>query len=260
MEREMKDVFRLHRISAAVILAWVVSAGTMATSARADDPITYYNPSYSITLPSFELGGRNVTNIMLLQRGEDFSTTTAPLTATSGNTTVIDMSFFNYTTPVLEAVMLGLVQDLPNDAAGQKHVVIVMNSEAAAKVNNIAWGTLFTDTLESTVLSNIEIATGVGNYTQQERDAARQALIAFANGPMKNVPSLGPFNTPGSMWFEYVGFNTNINFNVVAFTEGKLIGEGFALQTVTVVPEPASALLLAGGALIAGLRSRTRKA
>lgn len=160
--------------------------------------------------------------------------------------------------PPLEALMLGLVHDLPNDAPGQVHVVMMVGDAAATAARNVAWGTLFRGTLEADIVDAIQLATSGRPFADIQ--PGLDTLFAFADGDAR-TGILVPPGTPLSAWFALgaaqPGQTTTSSFTVMAFSDGQVLGSGVASLAVAVaaVPEPATAtmwlaallLLLAAG-------------
>jgi hypothetical protein len=132
---------------------------------------------------------------------------------------------------------MGIVQDFPGDASGQKHVVLFMSDDAANLSNNIAWGTLFQNTLEDALIADIELATSGQDWPIIQ--PGLDAVSAFTNGDAMN---LGSESVPVSAWFATGG-----TFSVATWSDGTIIGSGFS--EITPVPEPATMSLLSIGVL-----------
>lgn len=154
--------------------------------------------------------------------------------------------------PVLErSFLLGIIEDLPNDPPGQQHAVLFMDVEAAQRIQHIAWGTIFSNTFENSLINAIQEATNNSDptYTQPFWDE----IDAFLQGDAKHG-HLGPNGTEGSAWF-----GPGEDFAIVAFSDGQIIGSGTSEWSATFepVPEPATMAVLALG--LAGIATRKRK-
>jgi hypothetical protein len=158
----------------------------------------------------------------------------------------------------LTGLILGLTSNLPGDAAGQKHVVMGLDSGAAAGLQNIAWGTTFTAYTEEAIANDIYNVAGIsraadGTPEAAIWDAAINELGAFANDTTGGA---------GQLWFKLAvtqpGETKTSNFSVMAWTDGQQIGTGVATVTQA-VPEPESYALGLAGLGVAGLMLRRRK-
>lgn len=162
----------------------------------------------------------------------------------------------------LDALLIGLVQGLPGDGTpDQKHIVLMMSDAAAAAAQHIAWGTLFTQTLEDQLIAALELMTSGQDFPVIQPGI--DAVDAFVNGDAVNG-ILGPGGMPISAWFGLgtpaPGTTVTSSFTVVAFSDGQIVGEGLAsVSAANVVPEPASGTLVAGGLLMTAVLSRRRR-
>jgi hypothetical protein len=196
--------------------------------------------AFNITLPNYA-----VTNIIVYNAGSPFATiqqgtASDPLTAGSpGPTTLTDTYLtadeigipgFVYTPG--ETFLLGVTSDLPGDAPGQKHLVVFANDTFAANAVDIAFGTLFPNTDEDTLVNDLITTSNVGD------------LFTFASGDAFSGPNGSIFFTPGD------------SFTAVAFSDGQIIGTGTSSFVTADAPEPAGwAVMLVG---LAGLYGATR--
>ena len=152
----------------------------------------------------------------------------------------------------LSGLLLGLTSNLPGDAPGQQHVVLMEDSGSASALQNVAWGTTFSTYLEGTIASDIHNVAGVtrgadGTPEAAAWDAALNELYTFAGDASSGA---------GSLWFPISatspGETKTSNFVVTAWSDGQQIGTGVASITQA-VPEPTTyAMGLAGLAVIAG--------
>ena len=152
-----------------------------------------------------------------------------PFTANNvGETTLTDP--FLKTNPIISTFLIGVTSDLPGDAPGQQHLVLFTNTSWAQAAQHIAWGNLFGPLLEEDAISdvaNVNWDSMFGDFTGLDQ---LNTSYAFAPGQA---------------------------FDVIAFSNGQIIGSGTSY--ITNVPEPATwALMLAGfgGLAFAGLRGR----
>lgn len=161
--------------------------------------------------------------------------------------------------PILDrSLLFGVIDNLPNDAPGQEHLVLFMNPTAAERVQNIAYGTIF-DTVvqgvqytEETIIDATEKVHS--ELSDDEKRPYYDILDVFRNTISKNA-NVGPSGTKGSIWFA-----PEEGFSIVTFSDGLTIGSGTnsVTKTLNPVPEPASMAVLAVGAL--GALRRRRKA
>lgn len=168
-------------------------------------------------------------------------------------TNTFDTDWFNVEAAeptVKQSLLIGIVQDLPNDAPGQKHVVLFMDTQAAALSNHIAWGTLFRNTLEENVIDDIELATSGQDFPII--DPAFDRLSEFTHGDGTHG-ILGPGGVEHSIFF-----GPNADFSIVAFSDGQILGSGTSTVNTTfrAVPEPASMAAMGMGLLALARRRR----
>jgi hypothetical protein len=232
----------LKKIAALALTTW-------ALAAQAGEPPLDIRLSYTVTtagnLPE-------ITSILTFNSYADGGGGVWWSASVPGQTlswTITDPFLKSSANPPVDALMVGLVQDLPGDAPGQKHVVLMMSSAAAQAATNIAWGTLFRNTLEEQLIADIELATS--GLPIEAIEPALNNLFDFAGGDARGG-ILGPGGVPIDAWFTVAGVQpgsvTSAGFKVMAFSTGQLIGEGTAFtDAVAVVPEPqAWAMWLAG--------------
>lgn len=191
-------------------------------------PGTWFT-SYTVDLSV----GEPVTDIMMLERTSSGGSITWPFSASGSGSTVLENPF-GHDEMVVESLLIGLVQDLPGDAPGQKHVVLFMNDYAASNALGIAWGTLFPTQLEDSLIAAIELATS--GQPHSIIDPGVNAVLEFGDHDA-TFGNLGPGGLPGTAWF-----GPGDSFTAVAFSTGQTIGAGTSQQNFvpTAVPEPAS--------------------
>jgi hypothetical protein len=224
----------------AVALAAVASMATAHAAATIPTAATY-----DITLPNFA-----VTDIVAYNLGSPFATveqgpSTSPQTAgTPGPTrltdtylTAAEIGIPGFVYVPGQTFLLGVTSGLPGDAPGQQHLVVFANNSFAQSAVNIAFGTLFPNTNETTLINDLTTEENVGD------------IFNFAAGDALTGPNGSIFFEPGD------------NFTAVAFSNGQIIGTGTSSFT-TDLPEPASwTLLVIGlGGLGAAMRSRRKDA
>lgn len=204
-----------------------------------------YHTSYTVNRP--DNADFEITNILLLERDDQGSGTTWPFRVDYGSTSTTLTNPFDLPRPPAQSLLVGLAHDLPNDAPGQEHVVLMMDDEAASLSNHIAWGTLFRNTLEENLIDDIKLAT-----SGQDWDIIQPGLDGLGTFAFNDADNgiLGPGGVSHTAWF-----TTGGSFTVMSFSDGAIIGTG--TSSVQAVPEPAS--LAAIGVGLATLARRRRK-
>lgn len=185
---------------------------------------------------------------MMYEETTTGSSLTWPFNAVSPGDTVL-YNPFPKSDPTTGALLLGITHDLPGDAPGQKHAVLFMDDYAASLAEHIAWGTLFRNTLEEGLISDIELATSGQDWPIIQ--PGLDGVSNFVNGDAK-TGILQPDGTPQSTLFAPTG-----SFTVMSFSDGTVLGHGVASEIQT-TPEPASMAFLGFGAL--ALIRRRKKA
>lgn len=214
----------------------------------------------------FELNGnwgRDVTHIVANMSGHavdnSYGWGSSAWAFSTSWTSHVELTFDTYwfnlnaAEPVLdESLFIGIVQDLPNDPPGQEHVVFFMDNDAANNVENIAWGTVFNNITEETVLGALH--DGIDGATQEIRDAGMDAVFDFLNNDCRDA-RVGPNGTQGSLWF-----GAGEDFSIMAFSDGTRGGDGTSEWSTEfqAVPEPASVSVVAGACLMLAFRRRKR--
>lgn len=203
-----------------------------------------YTNSYTFTLsPNFN----DVSNIIIFESGSGYGDTTWAFSVSDcgglGCTSTITNPFTS-PTPITSAFLLGITQNLPNDAPGQEHLVIFGNQAFAAAANGVDWGALFPNTNEDQLIADIQLATSGQSFATIQ--PGFDGINTFLNGDGANYG-----NTGNSVWF-----NVGAPIKVVAFSTGQIIGTGTASSTV--VPEPGGLALAIAGGLILGVALRRR--
>jgi hypothetical protein len=215
-------------------------------------PSDRYMTAYSVTL---QPGFPTVTNILMLEEGLGFGSTTWPFQADGDNpdfpVTTLLVNPFPHSEIPTTALLMGIATDFPGDAPGQQHVVLMMNPFAAALSQHIAWGTLFRNTLEEDLIAAIQLATSGQDFPIIT--PGLDSVSAFAHGDAGDG-ILGPGGIPQSAWFTPGGA-----FSVMGFSDGQLIGIGASDVTVA-APEPATIVYLSLALLAFPLLKRRRRA
>lgn len=151
---------------------------------------------------------------------------------------------FPKTDPVTRAILFGVATDLPgDDVEGQQHLVLFTNDAFALSARNIAFGTLFPSTNEaSLIVALLSLADGTST------DDDYSLIGSFAEGEALSGPN-------GD-----AGFGLGDTFTSIAFSDGRIIGNGRFFATPAVVdgvPEPATwAMLVIGFGAIGAIARR----
>lgn len=210
-----------------------------------------YNTSYTVDRPlndDFE-----ITNLFLLERGPFGGSATWAFRVDQDQPQVTITNPFPTDNLPAESLLIGLTHDLPGDAPGQKHVVLMMDDVAAALSNHIGWGTLFTHTLEDQLISDIELASSGQDWPIIQ--PGLDGIGTFTNGDAE-TGILAPGGIPRSAWFTFGG-----TFTVVAWSDGAIIGTGSSVGVPAAVPEPASIAVMGLGLVgLARRRAKSRSA
>lgn len=209
-------------------------------SANAASVATQYRTSYEVHIdPAWS----DVTNIMMFEDGG----TTWAFEAYPNNWNILENPFPK-DFPNASSLLIGLTQDLPGDAPGQQHVVLMMDDTAAALAENVAWGTLFGNTLEDQLIAAIALATSGQDWPIIQ--PGLDAVSTFANGDATDGIRDG-LAQPQSAWFATGG-----SFSVLTWSDGRRIGSGTSTITEVPVPEPTTATLLLSGLCALGTVAR----
>ena len=201
-----------------------------------------YFTRYTVTT---DLQSPPITHIVMLETDSlEFDsatlTMTRPFVANGYGVPTVLNNPFESTVPMQQSLLLGIVRDLPFDAPGQEHLVLMMDPVAASNAANIAWGTIFTSTLEEDLLAAVRLVSTNFDFQDPTVLAALDFVFDFGRNiaPQAN---LGPNGLPGSAWFATGGA-----FTVMAWSDAQVIGSGFGEVTVA-VPEPGSWALMGAG-------------
>jgi len=217
-----------------------------------------YTVSTDGTLPA-------ITNIITFNSYADTSTGSwfAARVPAASTATVIDDPFLKSSANApRDALMLGLVQDLPGDAPGQEHLVLMLANAAAGAARQIAWGTLFRQTLEADLIAALHTDTSGLPFEQIQPEIDK--LYTFAGGDARSG-ILGTTMQPIDAWFALPGVGpgqvATTGFTVMAFSDGQILGDGVAtVSAVAEVPEPQPGAMLLAGLAALGWLARRRTA
>ena len=215
----------------------------------------YFQTFYSVNLTDLN---RPVTNILVQEypganyaQRLNFPGPNAGIAA-AGAVTVLDDPFLNTDpTPNTISLGLGIVQDLPNDAAGQKHAVLFMNHSATLLSNGLSWGAAFPGVNEDQLIADLELGTSGGFNWGNDFNTLAPGLFNAAQF-MNSLASPGGIPGPGgSHTSPYFALpppqGIAVDFDVVAFSTGRVIGTGSVTQSqfgAAATPEPGTFLTL----------------
>ncbi|MBS1828890.1 MAG: hypothetical protein JST93_26545 [Acidobacteria bacterium] len=225
----------------------------------------FYQTTYTFDLTAIN---RPVTNLVAMEVPESLSPVFAqrfgyngPGTdvAAGGSVTSLAMPFLNDTgTPWTTSVLMGIVQDLPNDPEGQKHIVLFIDPATEALTTGVPWSAFFPEVLEEDLIAALELGTSGGLGWGNDFATLAPGLsdvAAFLNSLRAPGGLLGPGGEYTSPYFALPAPGAPAsNFVAVAFSDGQTIGTGSVIQTQlgdTDVPEPAT--LIPAAAAFAGL-------
>jgi len=232
----------------------------MASAARADvDDTIYDGLSYTVGELDFD-----VTNFVYAEEAPDFvgyppglfpsglqQTITWRLNppdslSAEGPDDSETLSVLNAFAPysnVTGTIAIGVASNLPGDEApGEEHLVLFVNDAFAQAAQGVAWSTLFPNTDEAELLSEVDTIT-----TNLDMENDYNGIFDFLRG---DAYANGLFFAPGD------------SFTVIAFTDGDIIGTGVSALTdaessigpTTPIPEPSTWVMLATGFLgLAGM-------
>lgn len=235
------------------LICLALSCLPLISQASTVAPAAFYQNSYTIDLTNTP---SPVTSILMQEfpgtccgQRMNFLDPTSGIAAASQVTTLTD-PFLNGV-PTSAALGIGVVQDLPNDAPGQKHLVIFMNSAASVLANGLNWGDILPAVDEDQTIANLELGTSGGLGWGNPFDVLAPGLdasIDFMNSlAAPGGLMLGPDSTLTSPYFDLPAPGSPAtDFVVVAFSTGQIIGSGSVVQTSfgdSTVPEPSTFLL-----------------
>lgn len=236
----------------ATVLARFLSTAALAlTTAHASAQSFEYFTHYDVTT---EVGFSPITEIVMIENFDGFQAFTWSFEAAGAGATTRLSNPFPSDTPALESLLVGIVADLPGDAPGQEHLVLMMDDHAASNVQDIAWGTVFTTVLEEDVIDAVHTMALHLPFGDPDLEAALNTLSAFVDVASYEA-HVGDFGLPGSALF-----TTGGSFTIVAWSDGQVIGSGVStIEPIAVVPEPSALAMLLAGIGVVGTLARRRR-
>jgi hypothetical protein len=203
------------------------------------DTIEYL--TYNVTLNS-GLGG--ISDIVFLNQLASGIGSTRNYSLPPGSGTVTEIwptQIGSINVPPINTTMgFGLASGVPGDSGP---TLAVLGGYTTGEVGE-SFSALFPDANEGNLILDLENLGGVGCLL----DPTCPVNVASDVVPFFNdAKADGLFIAPGA------------NFDVVAYTNGQLVGTGSLVQTTTTTPEPSSLFLLGACLLSIGLMALTRR-
>jgi hypothetical protein len=249
-------------IKLALVLALSYTGAVQASTAAAQDINLSYQFQFDSSFNNITIN--NIAFINSYQNGSGiwWSSTITP--DSNGNATINDPFPKSSSNIPLTAIGIGLVSDLPGDAApGTEHVVLFADTAAVNSAAGSDWSTIFAGTSEQQLISDIQNSIG----TQSPDSTVDPAGAAVWQTAFQNVWSFGS-TTASAFNFNLGAFPSGAttpttvtsNFSVIAFSNGQTLGTGtnsLTYSPAATVPEPSLFLCFASGLL--ALFSVTRR-
>lgn len=217
---------------------------TMATLASVSHAQTFYVPTYTAT----NNNQNPITDMVLLWQDPQggglglLSVTPEPginIPGLGQTTTFQDLPKPRVPSGLF---VMGLYKEtIGEPSPGQEHVVLFMNSYAASLTKDIAWGTVFRNTLEDNLIADLH-AVSATNDSHAVGD-----IFNFAGGDSMHIPDITSPTGDTTAWIAPPPNGTAAQGKIMMWSTGQEIGTFSASAVAT--PEPASLAVLAVGAL-----------
>ena len=237
----------MKKLIANLTFATALSCATLsvASAASAAEAFAPFYANYDVLASQYD-----VKDIAIFEFNEGGSSVTNSFFVPADSETLITNPFVE-NSPVTGAFLLGVTSNLASDdgTADQSHLVVFSNDKFASSAQDIAFGTLFPNTNETSIINALEV---IGQDPPGgDVNSAENTLGNFQFGDAENSPN-------GS-----VTFQLGDPFQEVAFSGGQIIGNGVSFATpapvaISAAPEPSTWLLMFAG--IGGIGLMLRRA
>ncbi|WP_202988756.1 PEP-CTERM sorting domain-containing protein [Bradyrhizobium campsiandrae] len=228
-----------------LVLASLLAAGAGSEAWASTALSSPYYISYNVNGLQYQ-----VDNIVLFEQTANSSGLTWAFSAPAGSSTITD-PFTKYD-PITSTFLMGTASNLPGDPPGQDHLVLFTSSTFAQSAQNIAFGTLFPDVLETTFVSTLRDYFRSGPGGLPPSDPQYNFLFGFASeyGTASPIEGQSP-----------IAFDPGGTFQAIAFSNGQVISDPGTVTLTAAVPEPSTwAMLLLGFAGLGMLAVRRKTA
>jgi hypothetical protein len=224
-------------------------AGLFATAAFGQQTIPTYSITNELSTPIYDISLWWRAPQQGYGPGSLWGSSGLGFEAAANSTT--SLSDLTKPVPPTGELLLGLVTDPSvGDEPGQTHAVVFMNSATASAVANIAFGTVFPNTNETQLISDIEAQTAANN------GSAVNDLFNFVGGDADHIPSGTSPTGSITSWITPNAVAVPATGSIMEWSNGTQIGT-FTATNAAVTPTPASFLCFGVG--IVGFFFRKRK-